>query len=70
MSRIRIHTTVSPEARQYIQRIQDLGDGRMSTAIEFIINANKTADMKVKAHLLNMVVDEVLDRYMVERSKP
>ena len=69
MNKIKIHTTISPEARRYIQRVQDLGDGQMNTAIESIIAANKVADMRVKSHVLDMVIDEVLNRYMIERGK-
>ena len=65
MSRCDIHTTLSPQARKYLQDIQDTHKCNLNVAIEITIDANKDTNRKLKKGILDAVIDEVLNRYMV-----
>lgn len=67
--KVPIHTTITQEARQYLQNIQDVNKCNLNVAIELVIMHNIESDQKLKAGILDAVIDEVLVRYMGERVK-
>lgn len=62
--KVPIHTTITPEARKYLQNIQDTHECNLNEAIEMAIEYNMECDSKLKTKLLDEVINEVLTRYM------
>ena len=67
--KVPIHTTITQEARQYLQNIQDVNKCNLNVAIEMVIAHNMENEQKLKTGILDAVIDEVLVRYMGERVK-
>ena len=69
MNKVPIHTTITQEARRYLQNIQDVNKCNLNVAIELVIAHNIESDQKLKTGILDAVINEVLVRYMGERVK-
>ena len=67
--KVPIHTTITQEARQYLQNIQDVNKCNLNVAIELVIMHNIESDQKLKTGILDAVIDEVLIRYIGEKAR-